>query len=205
MVFYNGNGDVSYGAFDLDGYRTNANGYFVLGNPGVPNVDLTFDPGAAGFLQNGADAVALYVGNATDFPDGTSVTTANLQDALVYGTDDPDDAGLLVLLNAGQPQVNENGGGSGTTQSSQRCPDGAGGALNRSVYLQAAPTPGAANSCPALPPPRNSPIVISQVYGGGGNSGATYSNDYVELFNRSTASVDLSGWSLQYASASGSG
>ncbi len=26
-------------------------------------------------------------------------------------------------------------------------------------------------------------VVISQVYGGGGNSGATYKNDFIELFN----------------------
>ena len=45
--------------------------------------------------------------------------------------------GLLALLNAGQPQVNENGGGNGATQSSQRCPNGAGGARNTSTYPQA--------------------------------------------------------------------
>ncbi|MGA8115314.1 MAG: lamin tail domain-containing protein [Actinocatenispora sp.] len=46
-------------------------------------------------------------------------------------------------------------------------------------------------------------VVISQVYGGGGNSGATLTNDYVQLTNRGDASVDLSGWSVQYASATG--
>ena len=49
----------------------------------------------------------------------------------------------------------------------------------------------------------NAQVVISQVYGGGGNSGAQYTNDFVELFNRGTASVDISGWSIQYASATG--
>ncbi|MFG1706918.1 ExeM/NucH family extracellular endonuclease [Nonomuraea sp. M3C6] len=48
-------------------------------------------------------------------------------------------------------------------------------------------------------------VVISQVYGGGGNSGAPLSNDYVELFNRSGAPVPLDGWSVQYTSASGTG
>ena len=48
-------------------------------------------------------------------------------------------------------------------------------------------------------------IVISQVYGGGGNTGATYTHDFVELFNRGTADVSLEGWSIQYASATGSG
>ncbi|MBI3737629.1 MAG: lamin tail domain-containing protein, partial [Chloroflexi bacterium] len=48
-------------------------------------------------------------------------------------------------------------------------------------------------------------VVISQVYGGGGNTGAPYKNDYVELFNRGTSPVSLSGWSVQYASATGTG
>ncbi len=41
-------------------------------------------------------------------------------------------------------------------------------------------------------------LVISQVYGGGGNSGATFQNDFVELFNAGTTSVPVSGLSLQY-------
>jgi len=48
-------------------------------------------------------------------------------------------------------------------------------------------------------------IVISQVYGGGGNSGATYTHDFIELFNRGTAPASLNGWSLQYSSATGTG
>jgi len=46
-------------------------------------------------------------------------------------------------------------------------------------------------------------IVISQVYGGGGNSGATYKNDFIELYNRGTTTASLAGWSIQYASSSG--
>jgi predicted extracellular nuclease len=46
-------------------------------------------------------------------------------------------------------------------------------------------------------------LVLSQVYAGGGNSGASYTNDYVELFNRGASTVDLSGWSIQYATAVG--
>ncbi len=48
-------------------------------------------------------------------------------------------------------------------------------------------------------------VVISQVYGGGGNTGATYTNDYVELYNPSGLTFDLTGWSLQYTSAAGDG
>jgi uncharacterized protein len=53
------------------------------------------------------------------------------------------------------------------------------------------------------PPPVESDVVISQIYGGGGNSGAIFRNDFVELFNRGTASVSLTGWSLQYGPATG--
>src|ERR1700675_1354015 len=49
----------------------------------------------------------------------------------------------------------------------------------------------------------SSDMVISQVYAGGGNSGATFTNDFVELFNRGSSAIDLSSWSIQYASASG--
>lgn len=47
-------------------------------------------------------------------------------------------------------------------------------------------------------------VVISQAYGGGGNSGAPFNADYVELFNRGSASQSVAGWSIQYTSNSGS-
>jgi hypothetical protein len=49
----------------------------------------------------------------------------------------------------------------------------------------------------------SSDVVISQLYAGGGNSGATYTNDFVELLNRGSSTVDLSGWTVQYATAAG--
>jgi DNA/RNA endonuclease G (NUC1) len=200
VVFYNGSNDQSYAAFDLDGYTTNASGYFTLGNPGVAGVDITFEPGDFGFLQNGADAIAVVAGNATSYPSGTLVSSANVIDAVVYDTDDADDPQLLALLNAGQPQVNENASGDGPNQSSGRCGNGTGGLRNTSTYRAGAPSPDGPNNCPG---PSNSPIVISQIYGSGGNDGALYQNDYVELYNKGTAPVDVTGWSVQYASAAG--
>jgi hypothetical protein len=44
-------------------------------------------------------------------------------------------------------------------------------------------------------------IVVGELYAAGGNSGAVYANDYVELFNRGASSVAIGGWTLQYASA----
>jgi hypothetical protein len=46
-------------------------------------------------------------------------------------------------------------------------------------------------------------VVVSQIYGGGGNAGATYRTDFVELFNAGSTAVDLSGWTVQYATAAG--
>ena len=46
-------------------------------------------------------------------------------------------------------------------------------------------------------------VAISQIYGGGGNSGATLTNDFIELRNTSAAAVDVTGWSVQYAAAAG--
>src|SRR5215467_7345861 len=46
-------------------------------------------------------------------------------------------------------------------------------------------------------------IVISQIYGGGGNAGSTFKNDFIEIFNADGATVNLNGWSVQYASAAG--
>jgi predicted extracellular nuclease len=56
----------------------------------------------------------------------------------------------------------------------------------------------------AMPSSAAGPIVISQVYGGGGNAGATLKQDFIELFNRGAHPVSLAGWSVQYASATGS-
>lgn len=141
LVFYNGLSDNTYSSFDLDGYSLSSNGFFVIGSAAVPNVGLVM---ANNILQNGPDAVALYVGNASDFPNNTPLTSANLVDALVYGTDDPDDDGLLTLLNPGQPQANESANGNAAAQSMARIPDG-GVALNTDTYIAQAPTPGATN------------------------------------------------------------
>ena len=153
IVLYNGSDDASYLAFDLDGLSTGADGYFVLCGDAanVANCDLDVSPNT-NLIQNGADAVALITGDAADFPNDTPLTTANLLDAIVYDTNDNDDAGLLPLLNAGQPQVNEGGGGNSTADSNQRCANGSGGARNTNTYTQAAPSPGADNTC-APPPP----------------------------------------------------
>ncbi len=48
-------------------------------------------------------------------------------------------------------------------------------------------------------------LVISEAYGGGGNSGASYKNDFVELYNPTAKAISVEGWSVQYRSATGTG
>lgn len=87
LVFFNGANDLSYYAVDLDGYSTDINGNFLIGNAAVtPSPSILF-PNVT--LQNGPDAVALYLANDTDFPTGTAATTTNLVDAVAYGSSAP--------------------------------------------------------------------------------------------------------------------
>lgn len=202
VVFFNGSNDLSYAAFDLDGYSTNANGFFVLGNTAL-SPDITFSDG---LLQNGADAVALYQANATDFPTGTAVTTSNLLDAMVYDTSDADDAGLLALLNPLQPQVDENASSASATVSNQRCPNGSGGARITSTYAQWTPTPGSLNVCAASLTCGAPSTPIHDVQGNGATSPLVSSVVEVEGIvagdfqnNTSSDEGDLNGFHLQAA------
>ena len=77
--------------------------------------------------------------------------------------------------------------------------------LCRAVWLLAALLLGGSRSNLLLAQTAaNELVVISQVYGAGGNGGATYKNDFVELFNRGSSPVNLAGWTVQYAAAAGS-
>jgi predicted extracellular nuclease len=58
-------------------------------------------------------------------------------------------------------------------------------------------------AAPAAAVDTASNVVITEVYGGGGNSGAPFNKDFVELYNRASTPVDLTGWSVQYSSATG--
>ncbi|MBU2940280.1 endonuclease [Lacinutrix sp. C3R15] len=135
LVFFNGSssgGDASYFTVALDGYQTDINGLFVIGSDTVvPFPQLLI---SANTIQNGADAVAIYSGSESDFPEGTVATQTNLIDALVYDTSDSDDAVLMALLGVTE-QINE--GSSNNTNSIQRLQDGS--------YVSTTPTPRADN------------------------------------------------------------
>ncbi|MFA3919529.1 ExeM/NucH family extracellular endonuclease [Ruegeria hyattellae] len=150
VVLFNGNGDTVYDTISLDGFSTDADGFFVIGSANVPTVDLVAF--TTNGLQNGADAVALYDGPAPAAP-----TTDNLLDAVVYGTNDADDAGLLVAL--GQTtQANESENGNSIGDALARQPDQTGD------FVAQAPTPGSSN---VIEPPVEI-TRISEIQGSGG-------------------------------------
>ena len=142
LVLFNGStsgGDSSYFTLDLDGYSTDINGLLLIGSSNVSPFPQVIIP--TNLIQNGADAVALYMGDDIDFPEGTLATQTNLVDALVYDTSDSNDAGLMALLGATE-QINE--GSSNNTNSIQRFDDGLANA-NSISYVSTTPTPRALN------------------------------------------------------------
>lgn len=56
-------------------------------------------------------------------------------------------------------------------------------------------------ACPASASPAGDGLVISEVYGGGGNSGAPLAHDFVELYNPTSAPISVDGMSVQYRSS----
>jgi hypothetical protein len=108
LVFFNGTGsqvNLSYYAIDLDGLTTDANGIVVIGDVLVSPVPSRII--SDNLFQNGPDGVGLYLGNGTDFPAGTTATTTNLINALVYDTSDADATTLMTALGVAS-QIDEN-------------------------------------------------------------------------------------------------
>ncbi|MBL7793293.1 MAG: endonuclease [Saprospiraceae bacterium] len=136
LVFFNGSAsgaNTSYLALDLDGYTTDINGLLLIGSTTVvPSPQYIIEPN---LIQNGADAVAIYQGNAEDFPEGTlAFVDATLVDVLIYGTNDADAVDMIAIFQAFNPaiaQINE--GPSNNTNSIQRNNDGS--------YFSGTPTP----------------------------------------------------------------
>jgi hypothetical protein len=169
LVFFNGftgfgpnqtPDGTSYAAYDLDGYSTDAQGFFVLGSATTVNVDMAF-PNPSNNIQNGGDAIALYQGDATSWPTGTMSNATDLVDAVVYGTNDA--SATLLITNLGldiavagyfqQDETAQQGGGADLTLS--RIPDG--GNPFDTAYVVQALTPGTWN----LPPCTSGSILFA--------------------------------------------
>jgi hypothetical protein len=128
-------GISSYYAIDLDGLVTDGNGIILLGNAQViPSASLLFPQNT---IQNGPDAIAIYLGNASDFPINTPAVTTNLIDALAYSSSGTTSPSTLMSILGENICYNENSNGLASSQSIQRKADG--------TYEVKAPTPRANN------------------------------------------------------------
>jgi hypothetical protein len=141
VVFYNGgssspySGISSYYSIDLDGLLTDVNGIILLGNLQVsPSASYIIPQNT---IQNGPDAVAIYLGNASDFPINTLATATNLIDALAYSNSSSSPPTALMTIFGETACYNENLNGLASAQSIQRKSDG--------TYEVKAPTPRANN------------------------------------------------------------
>jgi hypothetical protein len=140
VVFFNAgsspySGTSSYYAIDLDGLVTDVNGIILLGNLQVSPAASFIIPQST--IQNGPDAVALYLGNASDFPLNTTATSLNLIDALAYSNSGTTSASALMTILGETVSYNESQNGLASTQSIQRKSDG--------TYEIKTPTPRANN------------------------------------------------------------
>jgi hypothetical protein len=199
VVIYDGGTNKSTKTIDLSGRKTNTQGYFVIGTAIVEHVNLQVVPGFLSGIDN-AHAVVLYKGIPANFPNGHSVTLDNIIDALVYDVDKPDNATLLTLLNAGQPQINENENGNAINESMQRIPNGIGGQRNTTTYGVIPPTPGRYNG---LPPTLSA--SVSSLDFGEVEVGATKVMSYTLTGSHLTGNVIVSGSGRYRVSLSNSG
>ncbi|HWB07158.1 MAG TPA: lamin tail domain-containing protein [Verrucomicrobiales bacterium] len=163
LAFFNGASDLLYRVIPLDGFAIGASGYFVVGNPGVPKVDLVLATTQASSISNlppdddtiqpGPDAVVLYHNASNAYVPGNfitagappvpkSVTTVNAApgetrvDALLYASFTvAEDVDLKTALGV-SAQFNENANGNRLTESLSK--DGA-------VWTAQEPSPGRDN------------------------------------------------------------
>nr|XP_006821856.1 PREDICTED: uncharacterized protein LOC100367085 [Saccoglossus kowalevskii] len=106
VVLFNGQDDRAYKTISLQNYRTDSNGYFILGTRNVEeSVDVVIDELV---LTNSIGAVTLYQTNPASYPNGIKPKPDNLVDAVVYSTTDSTDSYLLDVLLPGQSYIHVN-------------------------------------------------------------------------------------------------
>ena len=164
----------------------------------------------------GAATISLAVTPASTVPTGTGAATPDslranettLLKVTVTPGSNPTSTGIAVVgdlsaIGGSSGQLFHDDGGNvfsfsatianGTSASAKSLPIAINDAEGRSGATAIALT--------ILPPPPPTTVKISQVYAGGGNSGSTYTNDFIEIFNEDVHAIDLTGWSVQYNSA----
>jgi len=149
----------------------------VITPPANPITTVAQDPPPFTVNVSGTDDGGIFNWSATP---GTGVASVN-----VTGGQGTATVTYTVALNAGF---------NGTASFTATLSDNVNPPVNQAVNISVTSAGGTPNH-----------VVISQLYGGGGNSGATFTNDFIELFNPTASPVSLSGWSVQYSPATNTG
>ncbi len=129
------------------------------------------------FSRNLNPATVMGTGGQFTFDNGLTASAASSSGRSVTVTTSPQDGGTVYRVTVANTIADTRGVTLGTPSSA--------------TFTAVRP-----NSCTAR-------VVISQVFGGGGNASAPYLNDFIELHNRSATPVDVNGWSIWQASATG--
>lgn len=209
----NNTGSISTRLTINEGTTIPGHGHFLATNSGYSGVvsgdqiyssGITNDGGIALTLPDDSiiDQVGLSAGSA--FQEGMHLSPLASDADVSYerrpggtdgsGQDTNNNFDDFVFITPGQPQNLSSDPTPGPTPSPSPSPS---------------PTPAPSPSPSPAPSPSPSPsvspkIVISQIFGGGGNFGAPFRNDFIEIFNNGQTAVNLDGWSVQYVSATGS-
>ena len=141
LVLFNGINSQSYFSLDLDGYTLDQEGFLMLAPNNTFCADL-FIGVNQNWIQDGTDGIALFIGSAADWPNGTLVQNSFLLDAIVYGVQN-NAPGLTSVLMSGQPIVSDNP--ALNPSSFSRISDG-GDSLSSAAFTVQYPTPGYSNS-----------------------------------------------------------
>ena len=170
--------------------------YFLLKE--AQGTDGTVDLPAAdstGTLAMGAGAGRVALATVTTQLTGCP-TGATIMDLVGYGSNSCSEAPPVGTLSVTTAAIRGLGG----------CRDNNDNGFDFAIGTPAPRNSATApNNCAfAVDPPIAPHVVISQVYTAGGNSGASYRNDFVEIYNPTSSAVNLNDWSIQYASATGS-
>ena len=139
------------------------------------------------------------------FPTARTSTTTNLQDAIVYGTDDPDAPELLPLLNAGQTVATKTRRATARRSRVNAAPTACGGAPQHFDLSRRARRRRRRNSLPAARGRQQRRSSSARSTAAAATPAPPIATTSSSCSTAARAPVDLTGWSLQYASSTGSG
>lgn len=179
VVFYNGNKNRAYKVVPLNGFRTNNEGFFLMGSSSVlPRPDIILPNNT---IQNGPDAIALYYGEGP-YREDMRITRKGLVDALVHKSKKSDRADVLLnSLTPGKEAFLEDPFFWADDESMERCQN-----LDAVWKFQVGrPSPGKKNFCSTSEIIHMPVAVISEV-----STVSSQNFEFVELWGRPNKTLD---------------